>query len=78
MLTADSFQGLPKVYQLIALEVAAGKSNKTIGKKMNLAPSTVANYLSRTYEQTGCPNRTSLAGQLGTLFSANQEVGRHA
>lgn len=78
MLTTDAFYRLPKVHQRIAFEVAAGQTNASIAKKMHLSPSTIANYLSQMYEQVGCPNRTSLAGQLGTIITAHQEVSSNA
>jgi DNA-binding NarL/FixJ family response regulator len=78
MRAPSTFAGLPTACWDIAMGVAAGETNAAIAKKTHLSPSTVAAYLSRMYEQAGCPNRTALAAQIGTIVSKNQEYPSHA
>ena len=77
MPTPTTFAGLPTACWEIAMEVAAGQTNAAIAKKTHLSPSTVANYLSRMYEQLECPNRTSLAAKISTIVFKSQEYPSH-
>ena len=53
---------LTPVLRSIAVEIARdGATNATIGRRVHLAPGTVAIYVGRILAATGMPNRTALA-----------------
>jgi DNA-binding CsgD family transcriptional regulator len=59
--------GLPPRQLQVAQLAAAGLSNKEIGARLWLSPSTVANYLRRIRERLGFAGRREIAAQLASL-----------
>ncbi|WP_380162658.1 response regulator transcription factor [Kineococcus sp. R86509] len=55
--------------KLISL-ISEGYSNRKIGQHLHLAPSTIANRISRLLKDTGASNRAQLAAQSQQIIKA--------
>jgi DNA-binding NarL/FixJ family response regulator len=60
----------------IAKLVAAGLSNRSISRRLNLSEHTVKNHLFRIFDKTGVTSRLELAVQLKSINGPENDGGK--